>query len=52
VTVLLGTGDGSFRAAGTFSVGPNLNAVAVGDLDADGRLDVATARATAAGSPR
>lgn len=46
VSVLLGNGDGTFVAAVNFSTGAfgsNPYSVAVGDLNADGRLDLAVA---------
>ena len=41
VSVLLGVGDGSFRAARAFPAGRNPFAVAVGDFTGDGILDLA-----------
>jgi hypothetical protein len=41
VSVLLGSGDGTFQAAQSYSVGSNPSSVAVGDFDSDGRLDLA-----------
>ncbi len=41
VSVLLGTGAGSFQTARTFAAGTYLNAVAVGDFNGDGILDLA-----------
>jgi hypothetical protein len=43
VSVLRGTGAGSFEAQATFSVGMGPWSVTVGDFDHDGHLDVATA---------
>jgi len=44
VWVLLGNGDGSFgAAAGYSSEGGGVNSVAIGDLNADGKPDLATA---------
>ncbi|MBO9662078.1 VCBS repeat-containing protein [Dokdonella sp.] len=46
VSVLLGNGDGSFAAAATFGVGGSWEspyAVALGDANGDGKLDIATA---------
>src|SRR5262249_22345730 len=46
VSVLLGNGDGSFQAAQSFPAGgvdTSPNAVAVGDFNGDGRLDLVTA---------
>lgn len=43
VSILLGTGSGSFGAATNFTTGVNPYAVAIGDLNADGRPDLAVA---------
>ncbi len=43
VSVLLGTGDGSFQPAQTFAVGSHPASVAVGDFNGDGRPDLAVA---------
>src|SRR5262245_26038755 len=43
VSVLLGNGDGSFRAPVSFQVGSDPHTAAVADFNSDGRLDVATA---------
>jgi len=48
VSVLLGTGTGSFGTAANFSVGANPTAVAVGDFDEDGRPDLVIANPGAA----
>ena len=42
-TVLIGAGDGTFRGAGTVTTGFIPNGVALGDVDGDGRLDLAAA---------
>ena len=43
VTILLGNGDGTFRAGSAFTAGSGPQSVAVADLNADGRLDLAVA---------
>jgi hypothetical protein len=43
VSVLLGTGDGSFQAARNFAAGSGPGSVAVGDVNGDGTLDLAVA---------
>ncbi|MCZ8248770.1 Calx-beta domain-containing protein, partial [Microcystis sp. LE19-195.1E] len=45
VSVLLGTGTGSFGPATNFSVGINPLSVTVGDFNGDGKSDLATANA-------
>ncbi|HTW93234.1 MAG TPA: FG-GAP-like repeat-containing protein [Tepidisphaeraceae bacterium] len=41
-SVLQGNGNGTFGLPQTFSTGPRPSAIAVGDFNGDGRLDVAT----------
>jgi hypothetical protein len=41
VSILLGKGDGTFQAAQSYAAGRNPSYVAVGDLNGDGRLDLA-----------
>ena len=41
VSVLLGNGNGTFQAQQTFGTGPQPHAVALGDLNGDGKLDLA-----------
>ena len=41
VSVLLGNGDGTFRTPATLTAGRNSRAVAAGDLDGDGDVDLA-----------
>ena len=43
VSVLLGSGTGTLSAPTSFTVGTTPFAIATGDLDGDGRIDVATA---------
>jgi hypothetical protein len=43
VSVLLGNGDGTFRAAKNFEVGDSPMSVTSGDFDGDGKADLATA---------
>ncbi len=42
VSVFLGNGDGTLSAQLRFNTGNNPSSIAIADLDADGRLDVAT----------
>lgn len=43
VSVILGKGDGSFKASTSFDVGAPASAIAIADLDADGKMDLAVA---------
>jgi hypothetical protein len=43
VSVLLGNGDGTFQTQKTFSVGQSPNAVAIADLNGDGKPDIIVA---------
>ena len=43
VSVLLGTGDGTFQPAHHFAAGINPRSIAVGDFDGDGTADIAVA---------
>ena len=49
VGILLGNGDGTFGAEQHFPVGKEPIAVAIGDVDGDGRLDLVTANSAASG---
>jgi flagellin-like hook-associated protein FlgL len=42
-SVLLGNGDGSFRAKTSFATGPMTRDVTLGDINGDGRLDLVSA---------
>jgi len=44
IAVLLGRGDGTFRAQKRYPVGTQPQGIAAADLDGDGRLDLAVAR--------
>jgi hypothetical protein len=46
ITVLLGKGDGNFEAPRSFEAGPFPTALAVGDFNGDGNLDVVVANRT------
>jgi hypothetical protein len=48
VSILLGNGDGTFRAAVNYSVN-NPQSLAIGDFDRDGRLDLAVAKGSSNG---
>jgi hypothetical protein len=43
ISVLVGNGDGTFHAKGTFAVGEYPGAMAASDLNGDGKVDLATA---------
>ncbi len=47
VSVLLGNGDGTFRAAASYAAGVDPIAIATGDLNGDGRIDLVTANRAA-----
>ena len=48
VSLLLGNGDGTFQTRLDYATGSGAQAVAAGDLNSDGRLDLATTNFTAA----
>jgi len=52
VLVMLGNGDGTFQPASSYPAGPSPSAIAVGDLNGDGKADIAvlTTAANGAGS--
>jgi len=50
VSILLGNGDGTFRAAVSIAAGKNPTSVAVGDFNADNRLDLVVVNADNRGS--
>jgi hypothetical protein len=43
VSILLGNGDGTFRAPVNYAVGGGPSAAAAGDFNGDGRMDLVTA---------
>lgn len=43
VSILLGKGDGTFKAAVEYAAGQTPNSIAVGDFNGDGKLDLAVA---------
>jgi hypothetical protein len=47
VSILLGNGEGNFRAAKNFAAGYHPYSVAIGDLNRDGKPDLAVSNATA-----
>ncbi len=46
VSILLGNGDGTFVAGSRFACGEDPRSIAIGDVNADGRPDLATANVT------
>ncbi len=52
VAVLLGNGDGTFRAAKFYSAPGQVNGIAVGDFNGDKKLDLATVSIVTGGLPR
>lgn len=49
VKVFLGRGDGTFSVAGSIASSDRVQSIATGQLDADGRLDIAFVQATGGG---
>jgi hypothetical protein len=45
VSVFLGNGNGTFGSPTNLTTGTNANSVAIGDLNGDGKLDLAVANA-------
>jgi hypothetical protein len=50
VSILLGNGDGTFKAAVNYSTGFNSSSVVVGDFNGDGKLDLAVPDADVGGN--
>jgi hypothetical protein len=50
LSIYLGQGDGTFRPAGSYDIGPNPSSMAVGDFNHDGNLDIVVANQHVEGS--